>query len=923
MNTTVPEAEVLADRLLDGTAAAPQPGPGRLALAWALKERCYAAFMQDPPRAARAAELLRTLLPGTDAAERDEVGALVQWTAGIAALTRGEFADAVQAFDAAHDGLQRAGRPDPAAQTRVPKIMALSLLGRHDEAVQCAEDALRVLRALGNSAAAARVSLNLGNLLFRRDRYLESMPHFRRAAVLFARAADHQHSVLADISLGDAFTVLGQLDDARRTYERARLRAAARSLALPAALVDESLALLDLSAGRWHAGLAGLESARRRYAEMQLPQYLAVAEKQLGDAYLELRLAGEALALFRAAADEFDALALPDEQAWALLQQARAQALRGDAAALACFERAGALFEAQGNAIGSATLALARGEWALARGAAAEALAQAEVAGAGFAPAQQAQGVLRSTLLRAEAQLALGDPAAAAGFEAALAQAQARHDGVSQARCLGALGRLARRAGDAARARTLLDAAVDALDSVHATLPGDEFRQALRAEQLRPHEDRLRLALESEPAPVVLGLLDRWRARALDERRGEAGLAPDAEVQRLRQHLGWLYRRVQRRGGGEGEATADILRAEAELAERLRRQRVLQAPRAEPSAGVAALDLAALPSGAAVVAYGLLDDELFACVLRDGTVRLQRRLAGAAAVREAIEAVGFQLGALGSGGATVQRHLGMLVERATRRLEALHALVWQPLGELLDGCTRVIVVPHGALAGVPFAALGPRDAPLGQTLDLALAPSVQAALSTLARPRRPLQAVRAFGDSTHLPHAGAEAEAVRDAYPGALAWTGAEARLATLREQAGAADLLHIACHAQFRADNPRFSRLDLADAPLTADEAEELALRPGATVVLSACDTGRFDAARGDEVLGLVRAFLVAGAGRVLAAGWPVDDAATRGFMAAFHGRLAAGEGAAAALRAAQAATRASHPHPAHWAAFSLWGAW
>lgn len=923
MNPPATDPGAQADRLLAGAADAPPSGPGLLALAWALKDRCYAAFMQEPPRAVRAAELLGALRHAAAPAERDEMEALAQWTAGIAALTRGGFAEAVQAFDAAHDGLQRAGRPDPAAQTRVPKIMALSLLGRHDEAVECAESALRVLRALGNSAAAARVSLNLGNLLFRRDRYPESVAHFRSAAVLFARVADHQHSVLADISLGDAMTVLGDLDAARRTYERARLRAQRRSLALPAALVDESLALLDLAAGGWRAGLAGMESARRRYAAMNLPQYLAIAEKQLGDAYLELGLAGEALVLFEAAAAQFETLELPDEQAWALLQQARAQALLQRPAAAHSFARAAALFQAQGNAVGAATLALAQGEWALARGDAAAARDAADAARDGFATARQAQGMLRSELLRAEALLALGEASAQPAFAAALERAEARHDVVSQARCRSGLARLALRAGDHDAARVGLDAAIEAIDSVHATLPGDEFRQALRAEHLRPWEDRLRLALADEPPAAVLQHLDRWRARALDERRREAGLAPDDEVLRLRQQLNWLYRRAQRQGAGEGEPTGEILRAEAELGERLRRQRVMAAPGPADGGAAGTLDVGALPPGAAIVAYGVLDDELFACVLRDGTVRLVRRLAGAARVQEAVEAAHFQLATLGSGAGAMQRHLATLVERALRRLEVLHTQVWQPLQDTLAGCSRVIVVPHGALAGVPFAALGPRDAPLGETLDLALAPSVGSALRALRQPQRTVRAVIAFGESSRLPHAGAEAEAVREAHPLARVRTGGQASLAQLRDEVAEADLVHIACHAQFRADNPRFARLDLADASLTADEAEQLPLRPGATVVLSACDTGRVDGARGDEVVGLVRAFFVAGAARVLAAGWPVDDAVTRGFMSVFHTALASGASAAAALRAAQAATRASHPHPAHWAAFSLWGAW
>ena len=115
-----------------------------------------------------------------------EVAALADWTAGIACVTRGAVAEAPELFDRAARGLRAAGRPGPAAETQVPKIMALSMLGRTDEAVACALAAQRELLALGLGAAAARVSQNLGSLLLFRDRYAEAAAHFREAAVLFA-----------------------------------------------------------------------------------------------------------------------------------------------------------------------------------------------------------------------------------------------------------------------------------------------------------------------------------------------------------------------------------------------------------------------------------------------------------------------------------------------------------------------------------------------------------------------------------------------------------------------------------------------------------------------------------------------------------------------------------------------------------------
>jgi CHAT domain-containing protein len=75
--------------------------------------------------------------------------------------------------------------------------------------------------------------------------------------------------------------------------------------------------------------------------------------------------------------------------------------------------------------------------------------------------------------------------------------------------------------------------------------------------------------------------------------------------------------------------------------------------------------------------------------------------------------------------------------------------------------------------------------------------------------------------------------------------------------------------------------------------------------------------------MVGLVRAFLIAGASRVLASLWPVDDAVTAGFMSHFYRALRHGAAPAAALREAQQAVRREHAHPLYWAAFTLYGGW
>ena len=92
--------------------------------------------------------------------------------------------------------------------------------------------------------------------------------------------------------------------------------------------------------------------------------------------------------------------------------------------------------------------------------------------------------------------------------------------------------------------------------------------------------------------------------------------------------------------------------------------------------------------------------------------------------------------------------------------------------------------------------------------------------------------------------------------------------------------------------------------------------------MVLSACQTGRSVVSGGDELLGLMRAFLSAGASALVLSLWQVADAATRELMTHFYRRLIAGEAAATALRQAQChLLQNSHAHPYFWASFFVVG--
>jgi hypothetical protein len=98
----------------------------------------------------------------------------------------------------------------------------------------------------------------------------------------------------------------------------------------------------------------------------------------------------------------------------------------------------------------------------------------------------------------------------------------------------------------------------------------------------------------------------------------------------------------------------------------------------------------------------------------------------------------------------------------------------------------------------------------------------------------------------------------------------------------------------------------------------------PADLVVLSACETGRGKIVTGEGIVGLTRAFMHAGAPRVVCSLWKVDDDATAALMTKFYEIWKTGPtSAASALRRAQDHVRAQPKwkHPYYGAAWVLWG--
>jgi CHAT domain-containing protein len=116
------------------------------------------------------------------------------------------------------------------------------------------------------------------------------------------------------------------------------------------------------------------------------------------------------------------------------------------------------------------------------------------------------------------------------------------------------------------------------------------------------------------------------------------------------------------------------------------------------------------------------------------------------------------------------------------------------------------------------------------------------------------------------------------------------------------------------------FSGIRLGDAYLNLYDLYQLKLKAD-LVTLSGCATGMNVVTAGDELLGLIRGLLYAGAQSLLLSLWDVHDQTTADFMACFYRRMRDGRGMASALQGAMTELRERHPHPYFWAPFILMG--
>jgi CHAT domain-containing protein len=258
-----------------------------------------------------------------------------------------------------------------------------------------------------------------------------------------------------------------------------------------------------------------------------------------------------------------------------------------------------------------------------------------------------------------------------------------------------------------------------------------------------------------------------------------------------------------------------------------------------------------------------------------------------------------------------------LTKHARRILQRLHAALIDPL-DLGGNKRRLIFVPYGILHFLPFHLLYDGNQYLIEKYETLILPA--AGLATRpALKRAPGALALAHSWNGKLPYTTAEAKIVQKLFGGSIR-TEEQANRAVLGESP--VQILHIAAHGHHRLDQPDLSFLQLADGQLYADDVMQQDLSYE-LVTLSACETGRARIATSDDLIGIGRSFLYAGAGALVLSLWQVEDKSTLQLMERIYAALCAGASKPAAMRRAQLSLLAENQglHPAFWGSFQVVG--
>lgn len=859
---------------------------------------------------------------------------------GCAYLALGEVRAADRWLREAIRIAKKFGYPGAAAHSSINRTHALLLQGRIPSALSEARAVKKFELQRGNLIGAARAAMAEANVYGRTHQPTRALSVLDDARQLLHEAEDNSTtsenhgSQLAALATNRAnvLSLLGRTQEAREEYRSVKTWAQQRQQWKTYWDASYNEACLLAMAGQWQDAYDLFETTRPGYEKIGDDRGLVMLDMNNAELHLRLRLFEDAELIATRAIEGARALHLSYPQCRGLLIRGSARSSQGNLQeALEDLETSQTSFRHEANIAWESVAAasLAEVHLALGQGGPALELLRAATRRAQTQPAPMITVQLRQAEARTQLELGNFEDAHRASTSARRALTHSATPWLRED--VWALrGKIHMARGNRAAAKRAYIRAIESLELSHSLVLSGPLGSSFLRQGHEVYEDLLAIYLDEGSAAgleAAFHTVDRSRGRAWAQLRGTQSSTEDAELAPTWARLHALYDQLS--GSAQSpprllaqrrrEIQSEIDTQEQRLLQLLRRQseHSQRFPRS-PKKSVA-LARTALEPNEALIEYFVVADQVHAFVLRRRGLQVYQDLGSVRSIQKLVRKLHLHLDHQNADGESFDPTTAA-ARSVSKNLHKLYQRLLEPLEPSLRG-ELLTIIPHGPLHAVPFVALEDADGVAAiDRWQLANLPTREL-LFQQQHSDAPTASV-AFGVTQERnPKIARELRSVDRLLPNCEVRVGPQATIEELKNLAPTARVLHLACHAQHRADNPIYSALQLSDGWLPAWQLSQIRLNC-TLAVLSACETGKIQASvPGEEWMGLARSFLSAGARNLVVCPWRVRDEVAYERSRAFYRHLQAGHSIRAAHQRAAQDLRDKFPNPGDWAAFVLLG--
>jgi len=863
----------------------------------------------------------------------------------VMALKR-DYDNAIQEYDRSIAGFETLGEQLDAAISISGTMQPLIYMGQYERAFQLAEKARVVFQANGDQLRLARLDSNVANIYYRQDRFQDALQLYERAYHNFLNNGAPMDIAVVLRNLAVVYISLNEFSKAEATYKTARAHSEEHGFSALVVMADYNVAYLYYLRGEYLRAIEMYDQTRVLCQKLGDKYHQALCDLDESEIYLELNLTEGGLELAQSAFAAFVDLGMTYEAAKAATFSAIAISQQGHyKPALQAFDRARELFVQERNHLWPALIDLYKALVLYEIGDDDKAEDLSSSALQYFASSASPAKAALCELLLAGIELRAADGEEARRYcSSALSRLmQAESPAIYQAFFM--LGQVEEAAGNVKLAHQAHQNAFEKLEGLRSNLGRDELKIAFVQNKSLVYESLVVNSLamnrsvgaEEDAFHYIeqaksrsLADLIAFRAGSIAARTPEPSVAM-GQFRDLNQKLNWTYHQIE----------LEELNLESGSAERIRRLRAQSREyedalvRAFSQVQNVEQDYASLqgaktvsveelqravPEDSLVVEYYAARNRFYVCLISRGQFQIVP-LGEVGAVREKLRLLQLQLSKFRLGPEFTQLMEEPLLRATQSHLEELYALLIAPIRDRLIA-KHLVVVPHSFLHYLPFHALSDGQRYLIDDYSISYAPSGTVFAACQGNGRV------AMGDDTlvlavpdeRACHIEEEARFVAQAMGSARLFMGGDATEQRLREFGPQSRLIHIATHGHFRQDNPMFSSIRLGDSLLSLFDLYQLQFS-AELITLSGCGTGMSVVMGGDELIGLVRGLLYAGAKTLMVSLWEVHDRSTSEFMRIFYTDFRKSANKASALRKAMLNLKEKYKHPYYWAAFALVG--